>query len=421
MSTNPFDLSIRRRTLLQAGLTLGALQFAGPFDLSATAAAQKKYGPGATDTQIKIGNIMPYSGPASAYAVIGKTETAFFQMINDEGGINGRKISFISYDDGYNPPKTFEQARRLIESDDVLLIFNSLGTPTNSAIHAYMNAKKVPQLFVATGAAKWNDPKRFPWTIGWQPSYQIEGRIYATYILKEMPNAKIAIMYQNDDYGKDYVKGLRDGLGAKANAMIVGEQSYDTTEPTIDSQIVTLQSTGADVFFNVATPKFAAQAIKRAAELGWNPMHILNNVSASIGSVIEPAGFEHAQGIVSAAYLKDATDPQWKNASDMKAWNAFMDKYVPGGDKSDAGNIVGYSVSRTLVQVLKQCGDDLSRENVMKQAANLRNFEPGLLLPGIAINTSPTDFAPLKQLQLMKFKGQTWQLFGDVISGQAGG
>lgn len=420
MSTNPLDCSIKRRTLLRAGLTLGVLQLAGPV-VSKAAASQKKYGPGATDSQIKIGNIMPYSGPASAYAVIGKTEAAFFQMINDEGGINGRKVSFISYDDGYSPPKTFEQARKLIEDDNVLLIFNSLGTPTNSAIQAYMNGKKVPQLFVATGAAKWNDPKHFPWTMGWQPSYQTEGRIYAKYILKEMPHARIAILYQNDDYGKDYVKGLKDGLGAKAPSMIAGEQSYETTEPTIDSQIVTLQLIGANVFFNVTTPKFAAQAIKRAAEIGWKPLHILNNVSASIGSVIKPAGFEHAQGIVSAAYLKDATDTHWKDDADMKAWNAFMDKYIPGGDKSDAGYVVGYSVSRTLVQVLKQCGDDLTRENVMKQAASLRNFEPGLLLPGIAINTSPTDFAPIEQLQLMRFKGQTWQLFGDVISGQVEG
>ncbi len=420
MSINPLDYSIKRRTLLKAGLALGAAQFAGSV-VSQAASAQKKYGPGATDSQIKIGNIMPYSGPASAYAVIGKTETAFFQMINDEGGINGRKIDFISYDDGYSPPKTFEQARKLVEDDNVLLIFNSLGTPTNSAIHTYMNEKKVPQLFVATGATKWNDPKHFPWTMGWQPSYQTEGRIYAKYILKEMPNAKIAIMYQNDDYGKDYVKGLKDGLGAKATSMIVGEKSYETTEPTINSQVVTLQSTGANVFFNVATPKFAAQAIEKVSEIGWKPLHILNNVSASIGSVMKPAGFEHAQGIVSAAYLKDATDPQWKNDVDMKAWNAFMDKYIPGGDKSDSGYIYGYSVARTMVQVLKQCGDDLTRENVMKQAANLRNFEPGLLLPGIAINTSPTDFAPIEQLQLMKFAGQTWQLFGDVISGQVEG
>jgi branched-chain amino acid transport system substrate-binding protein len=418
MSTNPLDRGIKRRTLLKAGLALGAVQFAAPV-VSGAAAAQRKYGPGATDSQIKIGNIMPYSGPASAYATIGKTETAFFQMINDEGGINGRKIEFISYDDAYSPPKTFEQARKLVEDDSVLLIFNSLGTPTNSAIRSYMNQKKVPQLFVATGATKWNDPKHFPWTMGWQPSYQTEGRIYAKYILKEIPNAKIAIMYQNDDYGKDYVKGLKDGLGTKASTMVVGEQSYETSEPTIDSQIVTLQATGANIFFNVATPKFAAQAIRKVSEVGWKPLHILNNVSASIGSVMKPAGFEHGQGIVSAAYLKDATDPQWKGSADMKAWNAFMDRYMPGGDRSDSSHIYGYSVARTMVQVLRQCGEDLTRENIMRQAADLKNFEPGLLVPGIAINTSPADFAPIEQLQLMKFAGQTWQLFGGVLSGQA--
>ena len=420
MSNNPFDISIRRRTVLKAGLALGALQFAAPI-VSRAVAAQKEYGPGATDKLIKIGNIMPYSGPASAYAAIGKTETAFFQMINDGGGINGRKISFISYDDGYSPPKAFEQARKLVEDDNVLFIFNSLGTPSNTAIHSYMNQKKVPQLFVATGAAKWNDPKHFPWTMGWQPSYQTEGRIYAKYILKEVPNAKIAIMFQNDDYGKDYVKGLKDGLGAKAASMIVGERSYETTEPTIDSEVVELQSTGANVFYNVATPKFAAQAIKRVSDIGWKPLHILNNVSASIGAVLKPAGFDHAQGIVSAAYLKDSTDPQWNDSPDMKAWNVFMDKYLPDDDKSDANHIYGYSVARTMVEVLKQCGDDLTRENIMKRAASLSNFEPGLLLPGIAINTSPTDFAPIEQLQLMKFAGQTWKLFGDVISGQAEG
>jgi branched-chain amino acid transport system substrate-binding protein len=420
MSNKPFDTVIRRRTLLKAGLTLGALQFAAPI-ISRAATAQKEYSPGATDKLIKIGNIMPYSGPASAYAVIGKIEAAFFQMINDGGGINGRKITFISYDDGYSPPKTFEQARKLVEDDSVLLIFNSLGTPTNTAIHSYMNQKKVPQLFVATGATKWNDPEHFPWTMGWQPSYQTEGRIYAKYILKEVPNAKIAILYQNDDYGKDYVKGLKDGLGAKAATMIVGEQSYETTEPTINSEVDRLQATGADVFFNVSTPKFAAQAIEKVSNIGWKPLHILNNVSASIGAVLKPAGFDHAQGIVSAAYLKDATDPQWNNSPDMKDWNAFMNKYMADGDKSDANYIYGYSVSRTMVQVLKQCGDDLTRENIMKQAADLKNFEPGLLLPGIAINTSPTDFAPIEQLQLMKFAGQTWKLFGNVISGQAEG
>lgn len=420
MSTNHFNCSIKRRTLLKAGLTLGALKFASPV-VSQAAAARKEYGPGASDKQIKIGNIMPYSGPASAYAVIGKTETAFFRMINDEGGIGGRKIEFISYDDGYSPPKTVAQARRLVEDDDVLLIFNSLGTPTNSAIQAYMNEKKVPQLFVATGATRWNDPGHFPWTMGWQPSYEAEARIYAKYILKEMPNAKIAILYQNDDYGKDYVKGLRDGLGAKAATMIVGEQGYETTEPVVDSEVERLQSTGANVFFNVATPKFAAQAIKKASEIGWKPLQFLNNVSASIGSVLKPAGFQHAQGILSAAYLKDAADEQWKNDADMRAWNAFMDKYVPDGDKKDSSHIYAYSVTRTMVQVLKQCGDDLTRENVMKQAANLRNFEPGLLLPGIAVNTSPTDFAPIEQLQLMKFAGETWHLFGNVMSGQAEG
>jgi branched-chain amino acid transport system substrate-binding protein len=420
MSTNPFERSIKRRTLLKGGLALGALQFASPFVRKAVA-AEKNYGLGATDSQIKIGNIMPYSGPASAYAVIGKTETAYFQKVNDEGGINGRKIDFVSYDDGYSPPKTFEQARKLVEDDGVLLIFNSLGTPTNSAIRAYMNEKKVPQLFVATGATKWNNPKQFPWTMGWQPSYQIEGRTYAKYILKELPDARIAILYQNDDYGKDYIKGLKDGLGAKAKSMVVGEQSYETTQPTIDSEVVTLQATGANVFFNVATPKFAAQAIRKVAEISWKPLHVVNNVSASIGGVLKPAGFESAQGIVSAAYLKDATDAQWKNDADMKAWNAFIDKYIPDGDKSDSSYIYGYSVTRTMVQVLRQCGDDLTRENVMRQAASLRNFEPGLLLPGISINTSATNFAPIEQLQLMKFAGQTWHLFGHVMSGQAEG
>jgi len=420
MSTIPFDRSIKRRTLLKAGLALGTLQFASPFVRKA-AAAQKKYGPGATDGRIKIGNIKPYSGPASAYAVIGKTETAYFQKVNDEGGINGRKIDFISYDDGYSPPKTFEQARKLVEDDGVLLIFNSLGTPTNSAIRIYMNENKVPQLFVATGATKWNDPKQFPWTMGWQPSYQAEGRIYAKYILKELPDAKIAILYQNDDYGKDYIKGLKDGLGAKAKSMVVGEQSYETTQPTIDSEVVTLQATGADVFFDVATPKFAAQAIRKVAEINWKPLHVLNNVSASIGGVLKPAGFESAQGIVSAAYLKDATDAQWKNDADMKAWNVFMDKYIADGDRSDSNYIYGYSVTRTMVQVLRQCGDDLTRENVMRQAASLMNFEPGLLLPRISINTSATNFAPIEQLQLMKFAGQTWHLFGHVMSGQAEG
>jgi branched-chain amino acid transport system substrate-binding protein len=385
------------------------------------ASAQKKYDTGATDTEIKVGNIMPYSGPASAYGIIGRTEAAYFKKINDEGGINGRKINFISYDDAYSPPKTVEQARKLVESDEVLLIFNSLGTPSNSAIHKYMNTKKVPQLFVATGATKWNDPQNFPWTMGWQPNYQSETQIYAKWLLKNKPDAKIAVLYQNDDYGKDYLKGLKDGLGAKASSMIVAEESYETTEPTIDSHIVKLKSTGADVFMNITTPKFAAQAIKKVAEIGWKPLHFLNNVSASVGSVMKPAGFENGQDIISADYLKDVSDPEWKNDAGMKEFTAFMDKYFPEGDKLDKGTIVGFAVAQTLVKVLKQCGDDLTRENIMKQAASLKDFRTEALLPGIKINTGPNDFAPISQLQLEKFKGERWELFGDVISADAGG
>src|SRR5947207_245731 len=388
---------------------------------SSGALAQKKYDTGATDTEIKIGNIMPYSGPASAYGVIGKTEEAYFRKVNAEGGINGRKINFVSYDDGYSPPKTVEQARKLVESDEVLLIFNSLGTPPNTAIQKYMNSKKVPQLFVATGATKWNDPKEFPWTMGWQPNYQSESRIYAKYILKEKPDAKIAVLYQNDDYGKDYLKGLKDGLGAKAASMIIIEESFEVTQPTIDSNIVKLKSLNADVFFNVTTPKFAAQAIKKMAEIEWKPLHFLNNVSVSIGSVIKPAGMENAQGIISSAYLKDPTDPQWKDDAGMKAWNEFLDKYFPEANRTDASVIYGYTVAQTVVHVLKQCGDDLTRENVMRQAANIRGLELGGLLPGVKVDTSPTDFAPLSQLQLMRFKGETWERFGDVISADVGG
>jgi branched-chain amino acid transport system substrate-binding protein len=385
------------------------------------ALAQKKYDTGATDTEIKIGNIMPYSGPASAYGIIGRTEAAYFKKINDAGGINGRKINFISYDDAYSPPKTVEQARKLVESDEVLFIFNSLGTPPNSAIQKYMNSKKVPQLFVATGATKWNDPQNFPWTMGWQPNYQSETQIYAKYILKNKPDAKIAVLYQNDDYGKDYLKGLKDGLGQKAASMIVAEESFETSEPTIDNHIVKLKSTSADIFINISTPKFAAQAIKKMAEIQWKPLHFLNNVSASVGSVIRPAGYENAQDIISAAYLKDASDKQWDDDPGMKEFYAFMSKDFPEGDKLDGGTVTGYGVAQTLVQILKQCGDDLTRANVMKQAASLKDFRTEVLLPGIKINTSPTDFAPISQLQLMKFKGEKWDLFGDVISADVGG
>jgi len=406
-------LQLRLATLSAAFVVLAAS--------ASGALAQKKYDTGATDTEIKIGNIMPYSGPASAYGVIGSTEAAYFKKINAEGGINGRKINFISYDDAYSPPKTVEQARKLVESDEVLIVFNPLGTPPNTAIQKYLNSKKVPQLFVATGATKWNDPKEFPWTMGWQPNYQSETQIYAKIILKEHPNAKIAVLYQNDDYGKDYLKGLKDGLGAKAASMIVLEESYETSEPTIDSHIVKLKSTGADVFVNISTPKFAAQAIKKTAEIGWKPVHFLNNVSASIGSVIQPAGVQNAQGIISSAYLKDPTDPQWKTDAGMQAWNAFLDKYFPEANRADGSVMYGYTVAQGLVHVLKACGDNLTRENIMKQAASIKNLELGGLLPGIKVNTSATDFAPLSQLQLMRLKGDTWELYGEILNADVGG
>ena len=388
---------------------------------SSDASAQKKYDIGASDTEIKIGNIMPYSGPASAYGVIGKTEEAYFKKINAEGGINGRKINFVSYDDAYSPPKTVEQARKLVESDEVLLIFNSLGTAMNSAIQKYLNNKKVPQLFVATGATKWNDPKEFPWTMGWQPNYQSETVIYAKYILKNKPDAKIAVLYQNDDYGKDYLRGLKDGLGAKAATMIVAEESYETSEPTIDTHIVKLKSTNADIFVNIASPKFAAQAIRKIAEIGWKPMHFLNNVSGSIGGVITPAGPENAQGIISSAYLKDPTDAQWKDDKGMKAWNQFLDKYYPEANRTDASVMYAYTVAQGLVHVLKACGDDLTRANIMQQAASIKDLELDGLLPGIKVNTSGTDFAPLSQVQLERFKGGTWELFGEILNGDVGG
>jgi branched-chain amino acid transport system substrate-binding protein len=373
--------------------------------------------PGVTATEIKIGNTNPYSGPASAYGTIGKAIAAYFKKVNEEGGVNGRKINFITYDDGYSPPKTVEMVRKLVEQDQVLLVFQPLGTPSNSSIHKYMNEQQVPQLFVATGATKWNDPKGHPWTMGWQPNYQTEGKIYASYLLKNIPNAKVGILYQNDDYGKDYLKGFKDGLGDAAKKVIIMEQTYEVTDPTVDSQIVNLKNSGANVFFNVTTPKFAAQAIKKAFEIGWKPTHFINNVSISVGAVLKPAGLEASQGLITTAYIKDPTDPQWKNDKGYKDWLAFMQKYYPDGNLADVSNVYGYSVAQTMVQVLKQCGNDLSRANVMKQAASLKDFEVPMLLPGVKINTSPTDFAPIEQEQLAKFDGKEWVRFGEIYDG----
>ena len=369
---------------------------------------------GVTPTEIKIGNTNPYSGNASAYGTIGKTLGAYFKKVNDEGGVNGRKITYISYDDGYSPPKTVEMVRKLVEQDQVAFVFQTLGTPPNTAIQKYLNQQKVPQLFVATGATKWNDPKNFPWTMGYQPNYQTEGRVYAAYALKHVKDPKIGILYQNDDYGKDYLKGFEDGL-ADLKKDIVMRQTYEVTDPTIDSQIVNLKNSGANVFFNITTPKFAAQAIKKANEIGWKPLHFLNNVSSSLGTVLKPAGLEASRDLITALYMKEVTDPQWKNDKGFTEWVAFMKKYYPDGALDDQSNAFGYNVAILMTQVLKQAGNDLSRENIMKQAANVKNFELPLLLPGIKVNTSPTDFAPIEQEQLAKFDGEKWALFGETI------
>ena len=382
---------------------------------ASTALAEKKYDPGASDTEIKIGQTMPYSGPASAYGTIGKAEADYFRMINEQGGVNGRKINLITLDDGYSPPKTVEQTRRLVEQEQVLLIFQSLGTAMNTAIQKYMNAKKVPQLFISTGATKWGDPEHFPWTMGWQPNYQTETHIYAKYLLQNKHDAKIAVLFQNDDYGKDYLKGLHDGLGQQGEKLIVKETSYEVTDPTVDSQIVTLQGSGADVLFIFATPKFAAQAIRKTYDMGWKPMTFLNNVSTSVATVLLPAGLEKSVGLVTALYLKDPTDPQWESDPSMKNWLAWMKKYYPDGDIKDIANVYGYAAAQTMVQVLRQCGDELSHDNIMRQAARLKDLEVAVLLPGIRINTSPTDFYPIEQVQLARFDGKRWVLFGEVI------
>ena len=404
-----FNLTAR----MAFGLVAAALSFVPPD----AAFAQKKYDPGATDTLIKIGNTSPHSGPASAYSAIAKAQAGYFKMINDRGGINGRMIDYISYDDGYSPPKTVEQARKLVESDEVLFMLSNLGTPSNTAIQKYMNQKKVPQLFVTSGADKWADPANFPWTMAFLPSYRGEARIYAQYILANYPNAKIGVLYQNDDFGKDYLIGLKETLGEKADKMIVAEVSFEVTAPTIDSQIVQIKAADPTVFINIGTPKFVAQSIKKVGELGWKVIQIIPQVSTTIAGVIKPAGFENAQGILSTSYLKDAVDPKWKNDPGMIEWNAFMAKYMPDADRADNLFVYGYVTAQVMTQVIKQCGDNLTRENIMKQAASL-DMDVDLLLPGIRVKTGASDFRPIEQLQVMRFTKDQWELFGPVLSSE---
>ena len=409
---------LTRRRILAAAPTV--LAFGGPLLSARPARAAKKYGPGVTDTTIKIGNTCFYSGPASSYGTIGRAMAAYYKMVNEQGGVTGRKIEFISYDDAYSPPKTVEMTRKMVEEDHVLLDAGPLGTPTNSAIWHYMNQNKVPQLFVSTGASKWDDPKGHPWTIGWQPNYHGEGIIYANYILKQKPDAKIGVLYQDDDFGKDYLRGITDRVGTKGPAKVALAASYETTDATVDSQIIAIKAAGCDAFVNTAIPKFAAQAIKKAAQIEWKPIHVLSSIGQSVAVTLKPAGLENSVGIVTDFYLKDPTDPQWKDDAGYKWWVAFMGKYYPNGDKTDVNNVYGPSNAATVVQVLKQCGDELTRENVMRQAANLHNFQVPMLLPGITINTTPTDFAPVKQVRMARFSGQRWELFGPLLTGEIG-
>jgi ABC-type branched-subunit amino acid transport system substrate-binding protein len=401
---------MKKRQFALTALCISLIGFALP------AAAQKKYDPGASDTEIKIGQTMPYSGPASAYGTIGKVQAAYFKQLNEQGGVNGRKINFISLDDGYSPPKTVEMIRRLVEQDEVLLTLGTLGTPSNTAIHKYMNTKKVPHMFLATGASKWNDPKNNPWTIGFNPNYHSEGKLYAQHILANKPNAKIAVLMQNDDYGKDYFNGFKEGLGAKAASMIVSQATYEVTDPTIDSQIVTLKGSGADTFFNITTPKFAAQAIRKVSDVGWKPTHYLNQVSASVGSVLKPAGLDVSVGLISMNYIKEGADSRWDNDPTMKDFKALIKKYAPEVSADDGNATYGYAVAQMMVQVLKQAGDNLTRENVMKQAASIKDFQVPMALPGVLASTSPTDFALFQTMQLVKFDGKTWVEFGKPVA-----
>jgi branched-chain amino acid transport system substrate-binding protein len=401
---------INRRTIL----TTGAAAAAGSLLTTGARAANM---PGITATSIKIGNTMPYSGPASSYGVIGRTESAFFKMINDKGGVDGHKIDFVSLDDGYSPPKTVEQIRRLVEEDEVDFTFQTLGTPTNSAVAEYMNHKKVPQLFVGSGASKWSDYKKYPWTMGWQPNYRTEAQIYAKYMLANVKNPKMGILFQNDDFGKDYPTGVHDILGKDWDSIVVKSVSYETTDATIDSQIAELQGAGANVFLFAGIPKFAAQSIRKVYDLQWKPIFFMTNVSISVGTVMQPAGPEKAVGMLSTQYLKDPTDPSWANDPAMKTWRAFMAKYMPDGDTTDASTVFAYGISTTMMQVLQQCKGDFSRANVMQQAENLHDNENPILLPGVKISTSPTDHRPIKAMQFQKWDGKTWVRFGDLIEG----
>ena len=401
---------ITRRTFLQSSAAAAAFA-------SSAGSARADNAPGVTDTEIKIGQTMPYSGPASAYGVIGRTEIAYFKMINEQGGVNGRKINLISLDDAYSPPKTVEQVRRLVEDEKVAFLFQTLGTPSNTAIRQYCNDNKVPQLFVATGAAKWDDPKHFPWTMGYNPNYQTEAHIYAKHILATKPDAKIAVLYQNDDFGKDYLIGLKDGLGADKAGMIVKEASYETSEPTVDSQVVTLQGSGADLFLIVATPKFAAQAVRKSYDLGWNAVRYITNVSVSIATVLKPAGLDKSKGLISGGYVIDVNDERYKDDPSLKAWKDFTSKYMSATEYNDVNASYAFGAAATMIQVLKQCGSDLSRDNVMKQAASLKNFAAPMLYPGITINTSPDNFSPIRQLQLITFNGTSWEPFGEILQG----
>jgi branched-chain amino acid transport system substrate-binding protein len=404
-------MKTKRRAFI-GGVSAAALS--APF----VARAQKKYDDGASDSEIKIGHTCPYSGPASAYGVNGKAIVAYFDMINDKGGINGRKVKLISLDDGYSPPKTVELIRQLVEQEKVLCTHNTLGTACNTAIHKYMNAKKVPHLYLATGASKWGDPKHFPWTMGFQPDYHTEAVIYAKHILANVKDAKIGVLMQNDDYGKDYWEGFKEGLGKEASR-VVKHVTYEITEPTVDSQIIQLKAAGANVFFNIATPKFAAQAMRKIADLGWKPVHYVNNVAASVGTVMKPAGFDNVQGILTAAYVMDPTDPTWANHGDMADFKAWMAKYHPTAHLADLGNVSGYTVSYLMAETLRRCGDELTRANVMKQAASFQKFRVPMLLPGITVSTSATDYYPIQAVQLARFKGQSWELFGEILSAES--